>query len=288
MGFACKHKVEDYTETYKGDIIKGLKAPFPVTNATRLLAAELEEKGLPWFRQSGLSVPDQRMIVNGRRITSSALFNYPDILCLRDGHLALKPINSQQVKVFVNGRQFQTLPAISFEEINDMLIYQKLEDAPGADKYPELYRVFISTTHKTPTVDMSRLKWKQFLVANAVSDYPLGKSSTFSMNQLLEATFFSNKLAFVTRTKNEHLKIYDEFAADIDLYINGLSVKPSAIEEVHVREVDKLYTRERSFEEWADGPNRQHRFTMYIQTTPKRAKRDSTYYVFSPFYTGDF
>lgn len=104
MVFACRHKTREYTEIYNESSYKGLRAPFPLTNLTRSLAAELEQEGLPWFRQSGLSVPDQLMIVNGRRVTVSALFNYPEILCLRDGHLALKLLNSQQAKIFVNAR----------------------------------------------------------------------------------------------------------------------------------------------------------------------------------------
>ena len=108
------------------------------------------------------------------------------------------------------------------------------------------------------------------------------------MNKLLEANFFNNKLTFVKQKKDNYLQLYDEYTKDIDLYINGLPVDSKGIESVHVREVDKLYTQERSFEQWADSPYRQHRFTLYIQTAPKRAKRDSSYYVFSPFYSGDF
>lgn len=284
IAFACRHKNTDYEGTIYRD------PGFPLTNVTRTLAAELEQEGEPWFRQSGLLVSDQTKIINGRRVTAIAFSNYPQILCLRNNHLALKIPDGQQANVFINGQpsSAKALSDLTFEQVDDLFVYQKWENAPGADKFPEMYRVFISTTHKTPKPNQVRSTWKQYLLANAVSDYPLGKSSTFSMNKLLEATFFSNKLAFVTRTKDDYLKLYDEYTTDIDLYINGLPVDVKSIESVHVREVDRLYTRERSFEEWADGPHRQHRFTLFIKTSPKRAKRDSTYYVFSPFYSGDF
>ncbi|MBD2756253.1 hypothetical protein [Spirosoma validum] len=284
MAFACRHKSTDYEGTVT-------RLPdFPITNATRSLAAELEQEGMPWFRQASLLMFDKTVLMNGRRVSVISGSTYPQILSLQDNHLALKNLYESQVKIFINGQtaSAKALSALTFDQVDDLFVYQKWDDLPGADKFPETYRLFISTTHKTPTPSPIRMKWRQYLMANAVSDYPLGKSSTFSMNKLLEATFFHNKLAFVERTKDNHLKLYDEYAADIDLYINGLPVEPKTIKSVHVREVDKLYTRERSFEEWADGPGRQHRFTLFIQTEPKRAKRDSTYYVFSPFYSGDF
>lgn len=283
MVFACRHET-DHEET------TARLPDFPVTNATRALAAELEQADTPWFRQASLLMFDKPVIMNGRRVTIMAGNTYPQILALHANHLALKNVYDLQVKTFINGQPApaKALSALTFENVDEIFVYQKWEDLPGADQFPETYRVFVSTTHKTPKPSLIRTKWKQYLLANAVSDYPLGKSSTFSMNKLLEATFFHNKLAFVERTKEDYLKLYDEYTADIDLYINGLPVEPKNIESVHVREVNKLYTRERSFEEWADSPDKQHRFILFIQTEPKRAKRDRTYYVFSPFYSGDF
>lgn len=286
MAFACRHKNADYEGTV-------YRLPdFPVTNATRVLAAELEKPGMPWFLQStSLTLtPGRSRLISGRRVFTQPLTTYPQILCLRNNQLAFKLPDGQQAAVFINGQasSAKALSDLTFEQVDDLFVYQKWDDLPGANKFPESYRVFISTTHKTPKPTQTRRKWRQYLLANAVSDYPLGKSSTFSMNKLLEATFFNNKLTFVKRTKDNYLTLYDEYATDIDLYINGLPVDLKSIESVHVREVDKLYTRERPFEEWADGPYRQHRFTLYIQTAPKRAKRDSSYYVFSPFYSGDF
>ena len=292
MVLACRHKAQDDKMTY----FIGAKTNVPATNSTRQLAAELDAHGMPWFRQSALISKEHNEerteIINGRRVVIIPFTHYPAILCIRNDRLALKLPDGQPVKVFINGQPSESpekaMSALRFDEVADLLIYQKWDDASGAEKYPESYRVFVSTTHKTPTMNPKRSRWISYLKAAGVSEHPLGKASTFSMNQLLEATFFSNKLTFVKRTKDDYLTLYEEYKTDIDFYINGLPAKLKDIETVHVREVDRLYANERSFEEWADGPNRKSRFVLYIQTAPKRAKRDSTYYVFSPFYSGDF
>ena len=286
MALACRHnQSEDDSEFIKRDM-----PPFSLTNATRVLAAELEKSDKPWWRMASLPAFDKTQLTNGRRVTVMSVSRYPEILCIRNNHLAIKAAEVDQVKLFVNGNPtpVSALSSLTFEEVADLFIYQKWADIPGAEAYPETYRIFVSTTHKTPGQDMVRAQWKQFMQANALSDFPLGHSNTFSMNKLLEATFFHNKLAFVERTNDEHLRLYDEYRKDIDLFVNGIRVDEKQITDMHVREVDKLYTRERPFDEWADGPDRKSRYVLYIQTAPKRAKRDSSYYVFSPFYSGDF
>jgi hypothetical protein len=284
MAVACRHRHTDNPTAFP------MNAPFPLTNATRMQAAELEKALTPWFQQSKLL--DLGKMVDMRKPEVVRLFTskYPAILCLRNNHLALKLPDGQRAKIFINGKEepVQQLAKLTFEEVNELMVYQKWDDMPDSDKYPESYQLFVNATHKTIPPSPIRTIWKQFLLANAVSDYPTGNSNRFSMNTLLEATFFNNKLAFVKRTKNDHLQLYDEYKSDIDLFINGVPVKAKDIETVHVREVDKLYTKERSFEEWADKPDRNRRFVLFIKTAPSRAKRDSSYYVFSPFYSGDF
>jgi hypothetical protein len=286
MALACRHsQTDDDREFVKRDI-----PPFSLTNATRVLAAELEKPNKPWWRMASLPAFDKTQLINGRKVTVMSVSRYPEVLCIRNYHLSIKAVEVGQTKLFINGSpaSAESLSSLTFEEVADLFIYQKWADMPGAEVYPETYRIFISTTHKTQEQDAVRVQWKQFMQANAVSDFPLGHSSTFSMNKLLEATFFHNKLAFVERTKNEHLRLYDAYRKDIELFVNGIRVDEKQITDMHVREVDKLYTRERPFDEWADGPDRKARYVLYIQTAPKRAKRDSTYYVFSPFYSGDF
>lgn len=286
MALACRHtQTEDDREFVKHNV-----PPFALTNATRVLAAELEKPGKPWWRMASLPSFDKTEQVSGRNVTVTRSSTYPYILCIRNDHMAVKEAKAGQTKLFINGSpaSVEALSSLTFEQIADLFIYQKWADLPGAKKYPETYRIFVSTTHKTPEQDNMRNEWKQFMQANALSDFPLGHSSTFSMNKLLEATFFHNKLAFVERTKDEHLRLYDEYRQDIDLFVNGIQVDEKQVTDMHVREVDKLYTRERPFDEWADVPDRRSRYVLYIQTAPKRAKRDSSYYVFSPFYSGDF
>ena len=283
MAIACRHRQSDN----EGAVTNLL--PFPLSNATRRLVAELDHSK-PWFLQASLLTFGETSVINGRKVVVTPMNRYSPILRLQNNYLALKIPDGQQVKVFINGQIASeiALKKLTFEQIDDLFVYQKIDDFPEADAFPESYRVLISTTHRTPDENPLREKWKQYLQANTLSDYPGGNSSTFSMNKLLEATFFHNKLAFVERTKDEHLQLYDEYRKDIDLFVNGIRVDEKQIADMHVREVDKLYTRERPFDEWADGPDRKPRYVLYIQTAPNRAKRDSTYYVFSPFYSGDF
>ena len=287
MVLACRHRVGE-----EAFVRSRLEPKLPLTNATRVLADQLDANGMPWFRQSALLKNDreQTKIINGRKVAVMSYSSYPEIICLRDGKLSLRQPENFRVKLFINGQESseKALPALSFSEVEDLMVYQKWDDALGAEKYPESYRVLISTTHETLPLTSLRSNWEKYLKAAGISEHPLGLSSTFTMNKLLEATFFNNKLTFVQRTKSNYLTLIDSFSEDIDLYINGLVATPEDIAKVHVREVDKLYANERSFEMWTDGPKRQHRYVLYIQTTPKRAKRDSSYYVFSPFYTGDF
>ncbi|WP_420147589.1 M56 family metallopeptidase [Spirosoma sp.] len=283
---ACKHP---HTDSQDATFVN-LKRPFPLSNATRVLTNELDQEVGVWYRRASLLSSGRIISINDKPVVISPLFNYPEILCLKNNRLSLKHIDIGLIKVLINGQETapSALSALTFEEVDDVLIYQKRDDGVNTSKYPESYRLFVSTTHKTPAINYVRATWKQFLLANAISDYPLGRSESFSMNGLLEATFFHNKFAFVKRKKDDYLKLYDEYADDIDVYINGLPANAKSLETVHIREVAKLYTRERSFQEWRTEHDRAKRFAIYVETAPQRAKRDSSYYVFSPFYSGDF
>ncbi|MFD2572523.1 M56 family metallopeptidase [Spirosoma soli] len=285
MALACRH-----TSTEDEPVFMRQHNKLSLTNATRKLANELDGPGMPWFREASLLGDEQAKTVNGRKVLMTSFATYPKLLCLRKDKLAVKRSGDERIRIFINGQESseKALAALSFEEVEELLVYEKWNDVAGADKYPEMYRILISTTHKTLPLTQARTKWKQYLKAAAISDHPFGVASTFSMNKLLEATFFNNKLTFVERTKDDYLKLLDEYSKDIELYINGIPVTADDIAKVHVREVDKLYANERPFEEWTGGSNQKSRFVLYIQTSPKRAKRDSSYYVFSPFYTGDF
>ena len=148
--------------------------------------------------------------------------------------------------------------------------------------------IFIETSQKPVPFDGQRKQFFTLLQAAAISKYPLGESFSFNMNQVLEATFFHNKNALVERTKNEHLSVYDDYANAVEIEINHLPATLADVKTIHVREVARLYTKERPYIEWFRTDNPLPRFKLSIETSPKRAKRDSSYYVFSPFYTGDF
>ena len=279
MALACRHTQTSIDEEFG----KQDKIPSSLTSPTQKLAGELDRARNSWQQITSFPADNEIKIIDGHRVTVVSNSHDPYILCIRNSHMALKALYANETKLFLNGKPapVETLSSLTFEQVAKLSIYER-------KTFPRSYRLFISTTQQTPIPDNTRQRWKQFMVANAVSDNPYGQSNTFSMNKLLEATFFHDKSAFVERMKDEHLRLYDEYRKDIDLFINGVRVDEQQVNGVHVREVDKLYTSERPFEQWADVPDRKSRFVLYIQTAPKRAKRDSSYYVFSPFYSGDF
>ncbi len=277
MGLACRHKQPQDDELLAFD---RSRVTFRPVNATRVLANEIEQE-IAWFRQSSMAnPPKQSRIISGRKVSIFFINNYPRILCLRQGKLALKNIDMSSVKLFVNGQETDAslLATLLFDSVSDLFIYEKQPNVPGANATHETYRILIGTTHQSPPADSLHHDWEQYMTANAVSDEPGGSSHTFSMNKLLEATFFHDKKAFVGRTKNEHLVLLDDYEENIDLYINGLAATPKDIKSVHIREVDRLYTRERPYKEWTRETEPLKRFVLYIETAPKRAKRDSTYF----------
>ncbi len=175
---------------------------------------------------------------------------------------------------------------IESEFIQDLFIYEQAPYSENPTDKPWIVAVMISPKIIPP--DPIRNSFLTYLQGAIQTEHPLGNTQEFSMNDVLEATFFHRKNVMVERTKNEHLKVYDEFIADTDVLINGIPVPIKEVQTVHVREVKRIYTIERSFEKWFRADNPQKRFAISIETSPKRAKRDSSYYVFSPFYSGDF
>ena len=202
MAMACRHKEDSNAKPGHAYVDPEL----PVTNATRALVTKLDAHGMPWYRQSALSNKERTGIFKGRRVVLSSYSAYPEVVCLRNNRLALRQQPGQQVRVFINGRPSteEALASLTFDEVDDLFVYKKWDDVAGAEAYPESHRVLVSTTHAKPAESPVRIRWKQYLQAAAVSDHPLGQSSTFTMNKLLEATFFKNKLAFVERTKTDY------------------------------------------------------------------------------------
>ncbi|AQG81608.1 hypothetical protein [Spirosoma montaniterrae] len=263
--------------------------PIAPTNATRRHVRELDADE-EWYIVSAFPNRERTLVMNGRRVKAGNFTAFPNYLCIRNNRLALELPTGEQTKVYINGKEatINALEQLTFDEVAELFMYSRrasLSRQPDTDRH----RILISTTHRPLPNTADRRDMKQFLMASAITNNPFGEANTFSMNRLLEATFFQDKRAFVERTKDDHLSLLPDYQQDIDVYINGLDATPADIKTIHIREVDRLYTSERSYKQWlTNTPNRLSRYILYIQTTPKRAKRDSSYYVFSPFYTGDF
>jgi len=282
VALACRHGNDK--NTVPGIIRQ--PARVSATNATRSLVNALDARPSEWKQEGAMAeLEKQTVVINGITVQVRPYNGYPTILSLHDGKLRLYETDAQYVRVFVNGRESTTqmLETISFASVNELFIYRNR--APQSN---ERYRILLSTSHENKAYSSEKKRWKTFMEAQAAGGNVYGDSHTFSMNQLLEATFFHDKRAFVERSKDDHLLLPNEYASSADLFINGSPASPEDIKTVHIREVDKLYTRERPFEEWHTSTNPQKRYILYIETAPNRAKRDSSYYVFSPFYSGDF
>ncbi len=214
--------------------------------------------------------------------------NSESVIGLANNRLVLLEPHRYETDVYINGELVEPndLNQIEAEYIDQLFVVHQGEYAKVAD--PKPWRVLIQISHKPVIPNQAAKRFLTYLQAATISNHPLGNSHSFSMNDVLEATFFHRKNVMVERTKNEHLKVYDEFAPDTEVLINGIPVPIADVQTVHVREVARLYTIERSFTKWFRADKPEKRFAINIETSPKRAKRDSSYYVFSPFYSGDF
>ncbi|MFD1142473.1 hypothetical protein ACFQ4C_15210 [Larkinella insperata] len=255
---------------------------FPLNNPTRVLVDQIET-GTAWGRL--LSFYRK----SGKSKTAFALeYGDPLILRLKGETLSLVESYRDQTTIYLNGKEasIDLLAKLRMDYVEELFVLHEFEGMDYSD--PKPYRLLIQISDNPIGAESGRSQFAALLEAAAITDHPQGTSHTYTMNTLLEATFFGYPDAFVKRTKNQHLKLMDEFSKDIDVFINGIPVDPKDVETVHVREVDRLYTHERPYTLWLRNVQRQRRYVLYIQTAPKRARRDSSYYVFSPFYSGDF
>lgn len=138
---------------------------------------------------------------------------------------------------------------------------------------------------------------------------------TGDMNQLMEASFFKRKQALLYVRPNHYLDLYDEYKKSITVFVDGQQVTLKELQQVHIRQIAKVYAHKRSSKEdllgivedyseaTIDGqkptpklkvitastrqPNETD-YVIWIDRTPNRMKRDSTIHVVSPFYTGAF
>ncbi|GAB3952374.1 hypothetical protein GCM10028805_34280 [Spirosoma harenae] len=281
MGLACKHESQTNIDLINNSLSPKIKTTtnrLPATSPTRALVADLEEQK-SWYRH---------MAIYGRQSDIKLVESKPVVVQIKGNQFNLHEDYQYDSEVYIDGQVVATekLSTLSPEFVSELFVMHQPEYLDN--KEAKTYKIFIQTSPKPIPFDAKRKQFFTLLQAAAISKYPLGETFSFNMNQLLEATFFHNKNALVERTKNEHLQVYDEFAKTVDVFINHIPSTIADVKTIHVREVARLYIRERPYNQWFRADNPESRFELHIQTAPTRAKRDSSYYVFSPFYSGDF
>lgn len=277
MALACrvKHDQNDFIPNQKNS-----SHILPATNPARAKVVELEDQGT-WY---------QHLALYQTRMSTRIVQSEPVVLQVKGDQFLIPDDYKYASAVYIDGKavSVDALRKLSPAFVKEVFVMHQWENLPNADPKAKPFQVLIQTSPQPVQLNYKRNQFFTLLRAAAISQHPLGETFSFSMNQLLEATFFHNKNALVERTKDEHLKIYDEYTNAVEIFINRLPATPADVKTVHVREVARLYTKELPYSEWFRADNPLPRFRLFIQTSPKRAKRDSSYYVFSPFYTGDF
>ncbi|RYC68663.1 M56 family metallopeptidase [Spirosoma sordidisoli] len=276
---ACRHRDQAQADT-SGFIPNHAGKRLPATSSTRALVVELEARG-SWY---------QHMALFDTRSGTETIASDPVVVQILKNKFSVANDFLYASALYINGKEMplDSLSQIAPESISELFVMHQLEGQPDTDRQAKPYQILLQTATKPVRFTAQRNEFFALLQAAAISQHPRGESYMFTMNSLLEATFFHNKNALVERTADEHLKVYDEYKNDVDVFINNLPATVADVATIHVREVARLGTRERPYTSWFRPDQPERRFELHIKTAPKRAKRDSSYYVFSPFYTGDF
>ena len=113
-----------------------------------------------------------------------------------------------------------------------------------------------------------------------------------NMNQLLEASFFKRQGTMVYVRPDKYLDIYPKYQDNVTLFVDGKEMTLQELHKVHIRQVAKVYAHKRQAKEDFSGIlNRlkgQTDYVVWIERAPNRLQRDSSHYIVSPFYTGEF
>ena len=89
-------------------------------------------------------------------------------------------------------------------------------------------------------------------------------------------------------TDDYHLDVLPEYR-QATITIDEKPATLVQLRDIHVRQVDWAYVRRKGeLERVLDTDLYEAKYAISIRLAPRRAKRDSSYYVFSPFYQGDF
>lgn len=282
---------------------KPLTNAIAATNPTRGLVVELEQtKHWSTIFTFYKAKPAADKLLNQLSTTvaptlkTSKPVNQPEpvVVGIKDNHLLVLPKHEFDTRYFINGKEAdkEAVNRLAYNQVKELFVMQQVENPDLSDEYksdPQSFRLLIEISPNALPSTYQRKVYANMLTAAALSDNIYGKSFMYTMNSLLEAMFFHNTKTLVERRKDDYLKVLDEVKSDVYITINGLEATPKDVETVHVREVLRVYTREQPYYNWMRADEgRTPRFELHIQTEPKRAQRDSTYYVFSPFYQGDF
>ncbi|WP_234736497.1 hypothetical protein [Tellurirhabdus bombi] len=258
----------------------------PETNKSRVLFNQFRHKN--WFFEQGLYKSKE-----GNYQSNTSLHGGLT-LAMEKNRLSLKGANFKSIDYYINGVQVDSTP---FAKVDPNRVVEIFLLSKNSEMAETSYKLLVETSPAASmATDSLRTNFFAFAKAMALTDHPTGNSRSYTMNGLLEATFFKRRDALVERTKNHYLQVYKEFSKDMTVFIDDQEVDAAAVEKIHVRQVKMLYSRERPYYEWAPGTlspegnniEKDRRYVLFIETAPKRERRDSTYYVFSPFYSGDF
>ena len=126
------------------------------------------------------------------------------------------------------------------------------------------------------------------LLAALAQKPPTGYRRVLTMNQLLEASFFKREQVMLRLDDSNHLDVYPIYQ-NARIVIDGKPATLADLRAVHVRQVQLAMVRQRSeFDRVVADDDYIVKYDIKLVRAPNRMKRDSSYYVFSPFYSGDF
>lgn len=114
------------------------------------------------------------------------------------------------------------------------------------------------------------------------------RAYSMDMNRLLEVSFMKYRQFMLQVTDDYHLDLLPEYR-QATIKIDGKSATLAQLRAIHIRQLKQAYVHQKDELSRIFGPDPYAlKYDVDITLEPKRAKRDSSYYVFSPFYQGDF
>lgn len=116
----------------------------------------------------------------------------------------------------------------------------------------------------------------------------MSSTHIMDMNRLLEVSFMKYRQFMLHVTDDYHLDLLPEYR-QATITIDGHPATLAQLRKVHVRQVERAHVHQKGEFERVFSPEPYDvKYSVTITRAPKRANRDSSYYVFSPFYSGDF